>query len=176
MPSTRLALRAYGHQSPTQQKDCQDTAMLVGFAPVAANRAEVVAQAQALQARGYTPITYALTAAAQDIAPEESGERVVVLVSDGQETCASDPCIAARALAAADAKLVIHTIGFGVGAPRARSCSASPTWRAAATSTPTARRTLHRRSARRRVTKAAAQTPAPAPPCASSRARRRAAS
>jgi hypothetical protein len=115
-PSTRLALRTYGHQSPTQQKDCKDTALLVGFAPLASNRAEVVAQAQALQARGYTPITHALTAAAQDIASEESGERVIVLVSDGQETCASDPCIAARALAAADAKLVIHTIGFGVGA------------------------------------------------------------
>jgi Mg-chelatase subunit ChlD len=115
-PGTRLALRAYGHQSPTQKKDCKDTALLVGFAPLASNRAEVIAQAQALQARGYTPITHALTAAAQDIASEESGERVIVLVSDGQETCASDPCIAARALAAADAKLVIHTIGFGVGA------------------------------------------------------------
>jgi hypothetical protein len=115
-PSTRLALRAYGHQSATQKKDCKDTALLVGFAPLASNRAEVVAQAQALQARGYTPITHALTAAAQDIASEESGERIIVLVSDGQETCASDPCIAARALAAADAKLVIHTIGFGVGA------------------------------------------------------------
>ena len=114
--TTRIALRAYGHQSPTSKKDCKDTAQLVGFAPVASNRGEVVSQAQALQARGYTPITFALTAAAQDMAAEESGERMVILVSDGQETCASDPCVAARALAAADAKLVIHTIGFGVGA------------------------------------------------------------
>ena len=114
--TTRLALRAYGHQSPTSKKDCNDTAQLVGFAPVGSNRGEVVSQAQALQARGYTPITFALTAAAQDLGAEESGERVVVLVSDGQETCAGDPCVAARALAAADAKLVIHTIGFGVGA------------------------------------------------------------
>lgn len=114
--TTRLSLRAYGHQSMPAKKDCRDTAMLVGFAPVAANRAEVVREAQALQARGYTPITFALTAAAEDTKAEESGERVVVLVSDGQETCAADPCVAARALAAADAKLVIHTIGFGVGA------------------------------------------------------------
>jgi hypothetical protein len=114
--NTRLALRAYGHQSPTQRKDCKDTALLVGFAPLASNKAEVIAQAQALQARGYTPITHALTAAAQDIAKEESGARIVVLVSDGQETCASDPCVAARALAEADARLVIHTIGFGVSA------------------------------------------------------------
>src|SRR5215218_2219254 len=114
--TTRLGLRAYGHQSETRLRDCKDTAQLVAFAPVASNKADVVARAQALQARGYTPITFALTAAAQGIAAEESGERTVVLVSDGQETCGSDPCIAARALAAADAKLVIHTIGFGVGA------------------------------------------------------------
>jgi hypothetical protein len=113
---TRLALRAYGHQSPTNQKNCQDTELLVGFAPISSTKNDVIAKTQALQARGYTPITLALTAAAQDIIAEESGERIVVLVSDGQETCASDPCVAARALAAADAKLVIHTIGFGVGA------------------------------------------------------------
>jgi hypothetical protein len=41
---------------------------------------------------------------------------VIVLVSDGHETCAADPCEAAKAIAAADAKLAIHTIGFGVGA------------------------------------------------------------
>src|SRR5688572_4041587 len=114
--NTRLALRAYGHQSQTQSRDCKDTALLVGFAPVAANKAEVVSQAERLQARGYTPITHALTAAAQDLAAEESGERVLVLVSDGHETCVGDPCVAAKAMAEADARLVIHAIGFGVGA------------------------------------------------------------
>jgi hypothetical protein len=39
-----------------------------------------------------------------------------VLVSDGKETCEGDPCAAAKALADADAKLVIHTIGFNVDA------------------------------------------------------------
>jgi hypothetical protein len=114
--NTRIALRAYGHQSPTQKKDCKDTALLVSFAPLASNRAEVIARAQGLQAHGYTPITHALTAAAGDVATEQGIERVVVLISDGQETCSSDPCVAARALAEADAKLVVHAIGFGVGA------------------------------------------------------------
>lgn len=114
--NTRLAFRAYGHQASAQMKDCKDTALLVEFGSVTTNRSEIVSKARALTARGYTPITYSLTQAAQDIAKEESGERIVVLVSDGQETCATDPCVAARALAAADAKLTIHTIGFGVGA------------------------------------------------------------
>jgi Mg-chelatase subunit ChlD len=114
--ATRLSLWAYGHQASTQRKDCRDTALLVDFAPVATNGADIAAKAQALEARGYTPITRSLTLAAESIAKEESAERAIVLVSDGQETCEADPCVAARAIAAADAKLVIHTIGFGVGA------------------------------------------------------------
>ena len=47
-------------------------------------------------------------------------ERIVVLVSDGKETCEGDPCVTARALAAADTKLVVHTIGFGVDAAARR--------------------------------------------------------
>ena len=113
---TRLSFWAYGHQAPTQRKDCRDTALLVDFAPVATNRGDIAAKARALEARGYTPITRSLTLAAESISKEESAERAIVLVSDGQETCEGDPCVAARTIAAADAKLVIHTIGFGVGA------------------------------------------------------------
>lgn len=113
---TRLSFWAYGHQAPTQRKDCRDTARLVDFAPVATNRGDITAKARTLEARGYTPITRSLTLAAESISKEESAERAIVLVSDGQETCEADPCVAAKAIAAADAKLVIHTIGFGVGA------------------------------------------------------------
>ena len=114
-PGVRLALTAYGHQSERSKKDCKDVALLTGFDSVEANKADIIAKTEAIVARGYTPITYSLTLAAKDISAEE-GERVVILVSDGQETCAADPCAAAKALADADAKLVIHTIGFGVGA------------------------------------------------------------
>jgi hypothetical protein len=44
------------------------------------------------------------------------GRRVVVLVSDGRETCKADPCASAKALADANVKLIVHTIGLGVDA------------------------------------------------------------
>jgi Mg-chelatase subunit ChlD len=113
---TRLALRVYGHQSPTSAKNCQDTALLVGFGSVASNKSAVVAAARGIRAQGYTPITHVLKLAAQDLAKEEAASRVVVLVSDGRETCAADPCATAKALAEADARLVVHTIGLGVDA------------------------------------------------------------
>jgi hypothetical protein len=114
--NARLAFRAYGHQSPVQRKDCRDTELLVGFDAVGRNGAAVLERARAIQAQGYTPITHVLQLAAKDVAAESSAARVIVLVSDGKETCASDPCAAAKALADADAKLAVHTIGLGVDA------------------------------------------------------------
>jgi uncharacterized lipoprotein YbaY len=113
---TRLAFRVYGHQSPTQQKNCKDTQLLVGFDGVAANKPAVLAASRGVSAQGYTPITYVLKLAAEDIAKENAASRAIVLVSDGKETCAGDPCATAKALADADARLVVHTVGLGVDA------------------------------------------------------------
>jgi hypothetical protein len=114
--STRIALRVYGDQSPTEKKDCKDTRLLGAFDAVEASGATIVSQARIIRPQGYTPITYALTLAARDLSTEEASSRAVVLVSDGKETCPGDPCVAAKALADADAKLVVHTVGVGVDA------------------------------------------------------------
>jgi hypothetical protein len=111
---TRLAFRAYGHQSPREKHDCADTALLIPFGDAAAVKAEVVARAGALKAQGYTPITRVLETAAKDFPPPDKTPRFIVLVSDGKETCDGDPCATARAMQAAGAGLVIHTIGFDV--------------------------------------------------------------
>ena len=116
---TRLSFRAYGHQSPPKAKNCKDTALLSPFGSVKQVKDSVVAQANALVPQGYTPISYALQQAANDLTPEEATVHTVVLVSDGKETCPGDPCAVAKSLAEADARLVIHTIGAGVdGATR----------------------------------------------------------
>src|SRR5262249_10331640 len=41
-PDTRLALRVYRHQSTTDQKNCQDSELVAGFAPVSEGRAALV--------------------------------------------------------------------------------------------------------------------------------------
>lgn len=113
---TRIGLRVYGHQSKASEKNCQDTALVTGFAAADANRQPMLAQVKTLEPRGYTPITLSLEQAAVDFASEGEAERVIVLLSDGRETCKGDPCAAAKALAAADVRLVVHTIGLGVDA------------------------------------------------------------
>ncbi len=111
----RISLWAYGHQSHRKKKNCNDIQQLTDYTPIGDNRDDLVAKARALTAQGYTPISTILERAAKDLKKEQSSNsRIVVLVSDGKETCEGDPCAVARALAEADANLVVHTIGFAV--------------------------------------------------------------
>jgi len=109
-----ISFRAYGHQSHKSKKDCKDTQLLVNFAPISKNKDKITSISKSLKAQGYTPITYVLKLAAEDFKDRDS-DNVIILVSDGKETCDGDPCATAKALANSGiSKLVIHTIGFGV--------------------------------------------------------------
>lgn len=115
IPATaRLSLRLYGDQSPRARHDCRDTRIAVPFGAAATAAAAALAAVKGITAQGYTPITWVIEQAAGDLATEATADRLVVLVSDGKETCEGDPCAAARALTKAGAKVTIHTVGFGV--------------------------------------------------------------
>jgi hypothetical protein len=105
----QVSLRIYGAQSPPREKNCQDTRVAVPFANADANGAAITAFIDGSKAQGYTPIALSLQQAASDF-PAGARERVVVLVSDGKETCQGDPVVAAKALAAAG--ITVHTVGF----------------------------------------------------------------
>ena len=114
-PDVEVALRAYGHQSPREKKDCDDIELLSGFAPAKDSAGVIASKAAALSAKGYTPISRSLKLAAADF-PKDGAPHSIVLVSDGKETCDADPCAEAKRLVAGDAGLVIHTVGFDVDA------------------------------------------------------------
>jgi hypothetical protein len=106
---TQLSLRLYGAQAPASRKNCEDTHLAVPSGP--ADPAAIAATVDGARAQGYTPIAYSLEQAQGDF-PSNAKERVVVLVSDGKETCRGDPLLAAKALAAKG--ITIHTVGFVV--------------------------------------------------------------
>ena len=112
--NTVIAFRAYGHQSDREKHDCQDTQLLVPFGELGNQRQQIEKHTQDLVARGYTPITWVLGKAADDFSADFEGDRVIILVSDGKETCEGDPCATAQKLAAAEVRTVVHTVGLGV--------------------------------------------------------------
>ncbi len=110
MPAqARLSLRMYGAQSPAKAKNCQDTHLAVPFGPASTSGDAITAAVDGVGAQGYTPIAQALEQAANDF-PADAKERVIVLVSDGKETCKGDPAVAAKVLAAKG--ITVHTVGF----------------------------------------------------------------
>jgi len=105
-----ISLRAYGHQHPREARDCADTQVLV--APGLGNRDRIRDAIRGLRPSGQTPIAYALAEAARDLATAP-GDRSVILVTDGIESCGGDASKAARVLKERDS-ITVHVIGLGL--------------------------------------------------------------
>lgn len=112
--SDRLGLMTYGHRT---RGDCRDIELLV---PVSAFDPDKIRSAvKALNPKGKTPMADSLRAAAQALRATEN-KATVILVSDGIETCAPDPCAAAAELKKAGINFTAHVIGFDVSDPVAK--------------------------------------------------------
>lgn len=113
--STQLGLVAYGSKVPStpenHEKGCQDVTILSKVKGI--DKDAMKKEISGLKATGYTPIGNALTEAAELLDGE--GERSIILVSDGLDTCAPPPvCEVAQDLAKQGVGLKVHTIGFRV--------------------------------------------------------------
>lgn len=106
----QLALRAYGSTSASELGDCADSELLVAFGED--DREQISKAIAGLRPLGQTPLAYALNQVGGDFG-ELRGERAVVLVTDGIESCGGDPVTAARTLS--NQNISIHVIGFGLG-------------------------------------------------------------
>jgi Ca-activated chloride channel homolog len=114
---TRIGVRVFGSSAADGAgKDaCSDSRLVVPVAPVAPD--DVVAAVRRVEARGWTPIGYALQRAATDLR-DEAGRGTVVLVSDGIDECAPrygpPPCDVAKEFRDGPVRLRVHTVGFAV--------------------------------------------------------------
>ncbi|MEM8788475.1 MAG: vWA domain-containing protein [Pseudomonadota bacterium] len=104
----RVGLIVYG---PGPRDACSNIALRFPPIPNAATR--VIGAVDTLEPAGDTPLTEAVAEAARTL--RQTGEAgVVVLVTDGKETCGGAPCQLAATLAADAPGLVVHVIGFKV--------------------------------------------------------------
>lgn len=111
---TPTGLLVYGHRIPNTDEvnGCRDTELIHPVEPL--DRDAMRTAIAGFQAKGFTPIGRALEEAAAALPPE--GERSIVLVSDGEDTCTPpDPCEVAEQLRADGVDLIINTVGFALG-------------------------------------------------------------
>ena len=103
-----VGLRVYGHRT----NDCKDTKLEIPIGPLDAKKMKKFISG--IKPKGKTPIAYSLEEAAGDFKTDFKGSRVVILVTDGLESCNGDPCAAAKALAEKGIVSKIHVVGFGM--------------------------------------------------------------
>ncbi|MFA5811216.1 MAG: VWA domain-containing protein [bacterium] len=105
-----ISVRVYGHQFDKSKKNCQDTRLELPFAvPDPVKVRDLISR---IKAQGQTPIAYSLGEAGKDFAGRQSAQKVIILITDGLESCDGDPCAAAKALAAAGVGVKMHVVGF----------------------------------------------------------------
>ncbi|MEU1889986.1 VWA domain-containing protein [Streptomyces pristinaespiralis] len=108
----RLGIRTLGADYPgdDRKRGCKDTRQLYPVGPL--DRTEAKAAVATLAPTGWTPIGPALLGAAEDLEGGDATRRIV-LITDGEDTCAPlDPCEVAREIAAKGIHLVIDTLGL----------------------------------------------------------------
>ncbi|MCB2408739.1 vWA domain-containing protein [Hymenobacter lucidus] len=110
-PNLELALRPYGHLYGKEENNCEDSRLEVPFA--AKNAKAIKDKLQQIEPRGNTPITYSLQQAANDFPADKTARNVLILITDGLESCKGDPCATSIALQRKHIFLKPFVIGIG---------------------------------------------------------------
>lgn len=106
---TPFALRVFGHKKP----DACQTDLEIPFAPL--NKAQAIQRIQSIQAKNLakTPIADSLAKVGQDLATAK-GQSIIVLVTDGEETCNGDPVAEINSLKKSGFDIRINIVGFAI--------------------------------------------------------------
>ncbi len=102
----KLGLIVFG---PGPQDSCKNINYRV--APALGNAAEIIGELESLRPSGNTPLTQAVQDAAS-LLQYRAKPAVVVLVTDGDETCSGNPCRLAIDLLRRAKAITVHVIGF----------------------------------------------------------------
>ncbi|MEU9012316.1 VWA domain-containing protein [Streptomyces sp. NPDC048479] len=108
----QLGIRTLGadYAGDDKKLGCKDTRPLYPVGPL--DRTEAKTAVATLAPTGWTPIGPALLGAAEDLKGGDATRRIV-LITDGEDTCAPlDPCVVARDIAAKGIHLVVDTLGL----------------------------------------------------------------
>ncbi|MCB0324279.1 MAG: VWA domain-containing protein [Bdellovibrionales bacterium] len=112
-----VAVRVYGHRVEQSDKaaSCKDTELVVPFHEL--DKQVVLSRLKGLTPKGYTPIAHSLLETRNDlydVGMARESERVIILLTDGEETCDGDPIAVLDQLEREGFKLKVFAIGFNV--------------------------------------------------------------
>jgi Ca-activated chloride channel family protein len=107
-----LGLRVYGHQFHRKYQRCDDSKLEVGFGKE--NHQLIIQKLNQIDPKGVTPIAYSLNEAANDFPDEDHVRNIIILITDGLESCEGDPCAISLELQKRGIFLKPFIIGLGM--------------------------------------------------------------
>ncbi|WP_407571403.1 vWA domain-containing protein [Deinococcus altitudinis] len=118
-PGLNVGLRIYGATtSAASPESCTDSKLVLPMKGL--DRRALLGTVAATRPSGATPIAYSLGLAALDFA-QDSSRKLVVLVTDGQESCRGDLKASLAAFRSRGIEVDLHVIGIDLGAEAQRS-------------------------------------------------------
>ncbi len=111
-PSVEFAVRVFGYQYPNEQRNCRDSRLLIPFAKN--NGTKINSILGSIRPKGMSPIAYSIEQGAKDFPEDVKSLNSLVLITDGEENCAGDPCKASKELVAKRISLKPFIIGLNV--------------------------------------------------------------
>ena len=114
-PNIQMAMRVYGHQSPQPLNDCEDSKLEIGFRTK--NGLSIKNRLDDIRPNGVTPIAYSMEQTLADFGPDAKNYRnILILVSDGFESCGKNPCEVVQRLRNMGVITKSYVIGIGIDA------------------------------------------------------------
>ncbi len=119
-PKVELALRVYGHRYSRQSNNCNDSQLEIPFGKQ--NHQAIIRKIKEITPRGVTPITYSLEQSAKDFPANQGYRNILILITDGVESCGGDPCQVSIDLQKKGIFLRPFIIGLGVSGGKVLDC------------------------------------------------------
>lgn len=114
--NAEFGLRVFGHQAGTAEHNCRDSKLEV---PVGKHKpSEIREKLKSIQPKGITPIVYSIQQCGADFGITKGSRNVLILITDGEESCGGDPCKTAQVLRDADVNLRPFVIGLDLPADK----------------------------------------------------------
>ena len=114
-----VALRIYG--AGLVEEPCKDSVLVQPFGPIGQVRNSIIKHVQALEPNGMTPIGYSLELAGQDFPKDPQARKIIVLITDGAESCGRKPCEISKQLQKEGLILEPYVVGFDISARESSS-------------------------------------------------------
>jgi hypothetical protein len=90
--------------------DCRQTALLVPLGQ--GNRRSIIDKVRNLKPFGMTPLEYSLREAAEDDFAGVQGNKTIILITDGEDTCGGDPCRFIQELPSLGINIKVDIVGL----------------------------------------------------------------